>query len=78
MNEDPEAAEFSVEESLTELSELVGTAGLEVAGSTYQKVGGWVAEEEERRRRRDPSIDRLIDCVCVYVCMCVCVCVYRR
>ena len=29
---------FTVEESLTELSELVGTAGLEVAGSTYQKV----------------------------------------
>ena len=29
---------FSVEESLTELSELVGTAGLEVAGSTFQKV----------------------------------------
>ena len=27
-----------MEESLTELSELVGTAGLEVAGSTYQKV----------------------------------------
>ncbi len=30
--------DFSVEESLTELSELVGTAGLEVAGSTFQKV----------------------------------------
>ena len=35
---DPEQ-DFSVEESLTELSELVGTAGLEVVGSTYQKVG---------------------------------------
>ena len=35
---DPEA-DFSVDESLTELSELVGTAGLDVVGSTYQKVG---------------------------------------
>ena len=35
-----DADAFSVEESLTELSELVGTAGLEVAGSTFQKVRG--------------------------------------
>lgn len=29
---------FSLEESMAELSELAGTAGLEVAGSTYQRV----------------------------------------
>jgi hypothetical protein len=37
MPEDPD--DFTVEESLAEMSELVATAGLEVAGSTYQKVG---------------------------------------
>lgn len=31
-------ATFNMKESLTELSELVGTAGLEVAGSTCQRV----------------------------------------
>lgn len=29
---------FTLEESMAELSELAGTAGLEVAGSTYQRV----------------------------------------
>lgn len=29
---------FTIEESMAELSELAGTAGLEVAGSTYQRV----------------------------------------
>ena len=29
---------FSLEESMAELSEMAGTAGLEVAGSTYQRV----------------------------------------
>ena len=56
---DDDDGEFSVEESLTELSELVGTAGLEVAGSTYQKVGLCIVHVD--------------GCVSALVCRCVCV-----
>ncbi len=35
----PNPMQFTMEESLTELSELAGAAGLTVVGSTYQRVG---------------------------------------
>ena len=38
LNEREDGTKFSMEESLTELSELAGAAGLSVVGSTYQRV----------------------------------------
>ena len=38
LNERLDDTKFTLEESLTELSELAGAAGLEVVGSTYQRL----------------------------------------
>ena len=38
LNEREDGTKFTMEESLTELSELAGAAGLSVVGSTYQRV----------------------------------------
>jgi 50S ribosomal subunit-associated GTPase HflX len=38
LNEHNDDTKFTMEESLTELSELAGAAGLNVVGSTYQRV----------------------------------------
>lgn len=38
LNEREDGSKFTMEESMTELSELAGAAGLSVVGSTYQRV----------------------------------------